>query len=119
MDKRNIYFIEVKTAEYFNTQLEKLDEKICKIYRNFIDSIALVSMSENEALKPYSVRLKNSSPKFILILSDTLPIDMLIIYYEKIKKQLSKKLKRLNSELSFFLETENNYNAKLYGIKVV
>lgn len=116
MDRKNIYFIEVKTAEYFNTTIEELSEKICKIYKNFIDSVALVSLSDDTILRPYHIRLKNTIPKIILFITDKLPADILIIYYEKIKKQISKKLKRVNSSIDFMLETENNYNIKLYDI---
>ena len=119
MDRKNIYFIEVKTAQYFNVELDRLSDKICSIYRNFLDSVSLISLSNSMETKEYKTRLKNSIPKFILILSDKLPIDILMVYYEKIKKQLNKKLKRLNQDIEFLLETENNYNSKLYNIKRV
>ena len=118
MDKKNIYFIEVKDARYFNTELDKLSEKICKIYRNFIDSIALVSLSDDMNIKQFKTRLKNTTPKFILFISDKLPIDILIVYYEKIKKELSKKLKRLNNDIDFIFQTTQNHNPKLYKAKV-
>ena len=117
MNKNNIFFIEVKSATYFNVSSDVLSEKICKIYKNFIDSIALVCLSDNSTLKPYKVRLKNTIPKFILIISDKLPADISIVYYEKIKKQLLKKLKSANQSIEFFLETENRFNDKLYNMR--
>lgn len=119
MDRKNIYFIEVKNAEYFNATVQELSEKICKIYKNFIDSIALVSLSDSSKLKAYNVRLKNTIPKIILFITDRLPADILIIYYEKIKKQISKKLKKVNGSINFMIETENSYNTKLYDVAKV
>jgi len=116
IDRKNIYFIEVKTAEYFNATIQELSEKICKIYKNFIDSIALVSLSDDNILRPYHIRLKNTIPKIILFITDKLPADILIIYYERIKKQISKKLKKINGSIDFMLETEKNYNNKLYDV---
>jgi hypothetical protein len=116
LDKRSIYFIEVKNAHYFNTTIIELSEKICKIYKNFIDSISLISLSDDLEMKPFNRRLKNTTPKIILIITDKLPVDILVVYYEKIKKQLSKKLKKINAQIVFMLETESHYNNKLYDI---
>lgn len=115
--KRSIFFMEVKNANYFQVEVDILSDKICKIYKNFIDSIALVSMSDDKDLQPFKTRLKNGTAKMILFISDKLPADIKMIYYEKIKKQLNKKLKRLNRDIEFMLSTQDDYNDKLYSIK--
>lgn len=119
LSQKDIFFIEVKEGEFFNTTLEKLDDKVCKIYRNFLDSVALVSLSKESEILPYQTRLYNKTPKFILVIAKDLPPDMMMLYYEKIRKNLRKKLKRADAQIEFMLQTPSRYNEKLYTIKPV
>jgi len=118
LPKQNIYFMEVKNAKYFSVKPEELSDKICKIYKKFIDSIALVSLSHDKELRSFKIGLKNRKVKLILFVTDKLPPDLIIIYYEKIKKQLTKKLKRLNNDMEFILSTQDKYNDKFFDVKI-
>jgi hypothetical protein len=116
LDLKNLYFLEVKDGRYFDVENEKLDEKICHVYSKFIDSVSLIALSDDNEIKPYRVRLKNKSPKLLLFIAKNLPPDRKIILYERINKNLRKKLKRLNRNIDFHIEMLSLYNKKLYRV---
>jgi hypothetical protein len=116
MDSENIYFLEVKDGRYFDVENDKLDEKVCHVYSKFIDSVSLITLSNDDEIKPYQARLKNQLPKLLLFIAKNLPADRKIILYERINKYMKKKLKRLNHKIDFHIEMLSLYNDKLYNI---
>jgi hypothetical protein len=116
LDLKNIYFLEVKDGRYFDVEKDKLDDKICQVYSKFIDSVSLITLSDDNEIKPYRTRLKNKVPKLLLFIAKNIPPDKKILLYERISKNMIKKLKRLNHNIDFHIEMLNSYNKKLYRV---
>ncbi len=116
LDSKYIYFLEVKDGRYFEVENDKIDEQICHVYAKIIDSVSLIILSQDNKIKPYQNRLKNSTPKLLLFIAKNLPPDRKVILYEKINKNLRRKLKRLNTDIDFHLELFGYNNNKLYNV---
>jgi len=116
--KKELYFIEVKSYDYFYVSKDKMDEQICKIYSKYIDSYAIIALSNNETIKKYQDELtkKGNIPKIILFITDNLTKEEALVLLENIEKRFRKKFKNLKIN-DIFIETLTSYNDSIYKVE--
>ncbi|MBE0508985.1 MAG: hypothetical protein IBX50_20085 [Marinospirillum sp.] len=108
-----LYLVEVKSSEWLANGDGNLEDKICNLFRCYLDSLSILARSKDTGIKEFRQAASSERIKLVLFIAPRLPgKDSLMGIMDSLRRKLAKKLKYLDIEPEVMIETLDTVKRK-------